>query len=82
MFFRNIKSGSLKNYIKNIQNKTLDHLSQKKITSSLNDSVVQRSFVATGGTVLAITCNQYWAGVQYCEEVIMQVLMKGQALCF
>ncbi len=40
-------------YILNIQKKTLDQLSQKKIGFPLNDSVVQRSFVATGGTVLA-----------------------------
>ena len=31
----------------------MDHLSQKKIGFPLNDSVVSRSFVATGGTVLA-----------------------------
>ncbi len=42
-----------KEYILNIQKKTLDPLSQKKIGFSLNDSVVQRSFTATGGTVLA-----------------------------
>ncbi len=42
-----------KDYILNIQNKTLDQLSQKKIGFPLNDSVVQRSLVATGGTVLA-----------------------------
>ena len=42
-----------KDYILNIQKKTLDQLSQKKIGFPLNDSVVQRSFVATGGTVLA-----------------------------
>tara|TARA_Y100001960_G_scaffold321017_1_gene394925 strand:- start:307 stop:1200 length:894 start_codon:yes stop_codon:yes gene_type:complete len=42
-----------KDYISNIQKKTLDQLSQKKIGFPLNDSVVQRSFVATGGTVLA-----------------------------
>ena len=42
-----------KDYILNIQKKTLDQLSQKKIGFPLNDSVVQRSFIATGGTVLA-----------------------------
>ncbi len=42
-----------KEYISNIQNKTLDPLSQKKIGFPLNDSAVQRSFTATGGTVLA-----------------------------
>ena len=42
-----------KNYILKIKDKSLDLLSQKKIGFPLNDSVVQRSFVATGGTVLA-----------------------------
>ena len=40
-------------YINNIKNKTLDIQSQKKIGFPINDSVVRRSFVATGGTVLA-----------------------------
>ena len=41
------------NYIKNIKNKTLDKNGVKKIGFPLVDSVVQRSFTATGGTVLA-----------------------------
>ena len=41
------------NYIKNIKNKTLDKNGVKKIGFPLVDSVVQRSFAATGGTVLA-----------------------------
>ena len=45
-------SHSLK-YINQIKNKTLDLKSQKKIGFPINDSVVRRSFVATGGTVLA-----------------------------
>ena len=40
-------------YINAIKNKTLDIKSQKKIGFPINDSVVRRSFVATGGTVLA-----------------------------
>mgnify|MGYP003312306484 CR=1 FL=1 len=40
-------------YINQIKNKTLDIKSQKKIGFPINDSVVRRSFVATGGTVLA-----------------------------
>ena len=40
-------------YINDIKNKTLDLQSQKKIGFPINDSVVRRSFVATGGTVLA-----------------------------
>jgi len=45
-------SHSLK-YINHIKNKTLDMKLQKKIGFPINDSVVRRSFVATGGTVLA-----------------------------
>ena len=45
-------SHSLK-YINDIKNKTLDMKAQKKIGFPINDSVVRRSFVATGGTVLA-----------------------------
>ena len=40
-------------YINHIKNKTLDLKLQKKIGFPINDSVVRRSFVATGGTVLA-----------------------------
>ncbi len=40
-------------YINDIKNKTLDIKLQKKIGFPINDSVVRRSFVATGGTVLA-----------------------------
>ena len=40
-------------YINQIKNKTLDIKLQKKIGFPINDSVVRRSFVATGGTVLA-----------------------------
>ena len=45
-------SHSLK-YINDIKNKTLDFKAQKKIGFPINDSVVRRSFVATGGTGLA-----------------------------
>tara|TARA_B100000941_G_scaffold288390_1_gene265199 strand:+ start:2629 stop:3522 length:894 start_codon:yes stop_codon:yes gene_type:complete len=45
-------SHSLK-YINEIKNKTLDIQAQKKIGFPINNSVVRRSFVATGGTVLA-----------------------------
>ena len=40
-------------YINHIRNKTLDIKLQKKIGFPINNSVVRRSFVATGGTVLA-----------------------------
>ena len=51
--FETLSRAHSKDYINNIQNKTLDHLSQKKIGFPLNDSVVQSSFVANGGTLLA-----------------------------
>jgi acetoin utilization deacetylase AcuC-like enzyme len=40
-------------YINHIRNKSLDIKLQKKIGFPINDSVSRRSFVATGGTVLA-----------------------------
>ena len=54
-----------KTYINHIKNKTLDKDSVKKIGFPLVDSVVKRSFIATGGTVLSaklaiksgISCN-------------------------
>ena len=53
-------------YIKDVKNKTLDQKTVKKIGFPLVDSVIQRSLVATGGTVLAsklaitdgIACNR------------------------
>merc|ERR1711991_884959 len=71
-----------KDYISNIKNKTLSKEEVKKIGFPLVDSVVQRSLVATGGTVLAsklainygIACNtaggshhaSYDGGAGYC----------------
>ena len=46
------KSHSTK-YINDIKNKTLDKKSEIKIGFPINDSVIKRSFLATGGTVLA-----------------------------
>ena len=40
-------------YIKNVKNKTLDQSTIKKIGFPLIDSVIKRSLIATGGTVLA-----------------------------
>ncbi|MDC3054060.1 histone deacetylase [bacterium] len=40
-------------YINHIKNKTLDKKSETKIGFPINNSVVKRSFLATGGTVLA-----------------------------
>ena len=48
-----MKTSHSLNYINHIKNKTLDIKAQKKIGFPINDSVVRRSFVATGGTVLA-----------------------------
>ncbi len=48
-----LKRAHSKKYIKDIKNKTLDHRLIKKIGFPLVDSVIQRSLVATGGTVLA-----------------------------
>jgi len=69
-------------YINSIKNKTIDIKAQKKIGFPINDSVVNRSFRATGGTVLAsklaidnrIACNtaggshhaSYNEGAGYC----------------
>jgi len=80
--FETLSYAHSKNYISNIQNKTLSKERIKKIGFPLVDSVVQRSFVATGGTVLAsklainygIACNtaggshhaNYDGGAGYC----------------
>ena len=63
--FKTLKEAHSENYIKHIINKTLDEKAVKKIGFPLVDSVVKRSFVATGGTVLTaklaihygIACN-------------------------
>ena len=81
-------------YINQIKNKTLDIRSQKKIGFPINDSVVKRSFVATGGTVLTaklaihygIACNtaggshhaNYEGGAGYC--VFNDVAVAAQYL--
>ena len=46
------KSHSTK-YINDIKNKTIDKKSEIKIGFPINDTVIKRSFLATGGTVLA-----------------------------
>ncbi len=51
--FETLNEAHSKDYILKIKEKSLDLLSQKKIGFPLNDSVVRRSYVATGGTVLA-----------------------------
>ena len=60
-----LKEAHTEDYINKIKNKTLDKNEIKKIGFPLVDSVVRRSFIATGGTVLAtklalnygIACN-------------------------
>jgi acetoin utilization deacetylase AcuC-like enzyme len=62
---KTLKGAHSQNYISNIINKSLDQNGVKKIGFPLVDSVVKRSLVATGGTVLAsklalehrIACN-------------------------
>ncbi|MBD1164944.1 histone deacetylase [Pelagibacterales bacterium SAG-MED13] len=48
-----LKRAHSENYINHIKNKTLDKQQVKKIGFPLVDSVVKRSFIATGGTVLS-----------------------------
>jgi len=48
-----LKTSHSLEYINHIKNKTLDLKLKKKIGFPINDSVSRRSFVATGGTVLA-----------------------------
>tara|TARA_B100000963_G_scaffold270734_1_gene238914 strand:- start:823 stop:1716 length:894 start_codon:yes stop_codon:yes gene_type:complete len=62
---KTLKRAHSENYIKKVKNKTLEQDIIKKIGFPLVDSVIQRSLVATGGTVLAsklaikngIACN-------------------------
>ncbi len=63
--FETLKEAHSEEYITNIINKTLDEKDVKKIGFPLVDSVVRRSLIATGGTILAtklalhygISCN-------------------------
>ena len=77
-----LKRAHSEKYIKDVKNKTLDQNTIKKIGFPLVDSVIQRSLVATGGTVLAtklaikngVACNtaggshhaNYEGGAGYC----------------
>ena len=80
--FETLNRAHSEDYINDIKNKTLDKNKIKKIGFPLVDSVVQRSLVATGGTVLAsklalnygVACNtaggshhaNYDSGAGYC----------------
>ncbi len=50
---KTLKTSHSMKYINDIKDMTLDVKAQKKIGFPINDSVVKRSFFATGGTVLA-----------------------------
>tara|TARA_B100001057_G_scaffold317977_1_gene318221 strand:+ start:1135 stop:2028 length:894 start_codon:yes stop_codon:yes gene_type:complete len=89
-----LKRAHSEKYISNIKNKTLDENGVKKIGFPLVDSVIKRSLVATGGTVLAsklaldqgIACNtaggshhaSYNGGAGYC--VFNDVAVASQYL--
>ena len=89
-----LKRAHSENYIQNVKNKTLDESIIKKIGFPLVDSVVQRSLVATGGTVLAsklainngVACNtaggshhaNFEGGAGYC--VFNDVAVAAQYL--
>ena len=89
-----LKRAHSEEYIKNVKNKTLDENTIKKIGFPLVDSVVQRSLVATGGTVLAsklaikngVACNtaggshhaNFEGGAGYC--VFNDVAVAAQYL--
>ena len=89
-----LKRAHSEKYIKEIKSKTLDKDGVKKIGFPLVDSVVQRSLVATGGTVLAsklafnygLACNtaggshhaNFDAGAGYC--VFNDVAVAAQYL--
>ena len=89
-----LKKAHSESYIKDIKNKTLDKNGIKKIGFPLVDSVVQRSLIATGGTILAsklainygVACNtaggshhaNYEGGAGYC--VFNDVAVAAQYL--
>ena len=89
-----LKGAHSESYIRSVKNKTLDERIIKKIGFPLVDSVVQRSLVATGGTVLAsklaitngIACNtaggshhaNFEGGAGYC--VFNDVAVAAQYL--
>ena len=89
-----LKRAHSEKYIKSVKKKTLDQNTIKKIGFPLVDSVIQRSLVATGGTVLAsklainygIACNtaggshhaNYNGGAGYC--VFNDVAVAAQYL--
>ena len=81
--FETLSYAHSKNYILDIKNKTLSKEGVKKIGFPLVDSVVQRSLVATGGTVLAskLAIN-YVSHVILQVGVTMQVMMEVQVIVY
>ena len=91
---KTLKRAHSEKYINDIKNKTLDQNGIKKIGFPLVDSVIQRSLIATGGTVLAsklainygIACNtaggshhaNFDSGAGYC--VFNDVAVAAQYL--
>ena len=92
--YKTLKRAHSEKYINDIKNKTLDQNGIKKIGFPLVDSVIQRSLIATGGTVLAsklainygIACNtaggshhaNFDSGAGYC--VFNDVAVAAQNL--
>jgi acetoin utilization deacetylase AcuC-like enzyme len=83
VLFETLNRAHSKNYINDIKNKTLDKNGIKKIGFPLVDSVVQRSLVATGGTVLAskLALNYGLPAIRQ-GAVIMLITMKELAIVF
>ena len=91
---KTLKRAHSESYINQIKNKTLDKKAIKKIGFPLVESVIQRSLIATGGTVLAsklainhgIACNtaggshhaNFHSGAGYC--VFNDVAVAAQYL--
>jgi|TARA_B110001452_G_scaffold217740_1_gene189343 acetoin utilization deacetylase AcuC-like enzyme len=89
---KTLKRAHSESYIKHIKNKTLDQNKIKKIGFPLVDSVVKRSLIATGGTVLAsklainfgVSCNtaggshhaNFEGGAGYCVFNDVAVAVK------
>ena len=79
-----LKSSHSLEYINHIKNKTLDTKLQKKIGFPINDSVVRRSFVATGGTVLAsrlaldskLSCNTTVAAIMLTLIMVQDIVFS------
>ena len=72
-----LKRAHSENYINDIKNKTLDKDKIKKIGFPLVDSVVQRSLIATGGTVLASNLA-IKNGMTPLRDAVIQKIIDGK----